>query len=551
MVLTESGERIRSRVSEALSDKLYVSPALDTASWCNETGYTSYLYIHKVLDSETEPSGGILPLVFGLPFAPEISSFDFKSSPAKALVSQSVVTYWSNFAHSGYPNSPRSIEDLFIGPGSNKEGDATAHSTSEVWKPYFKSSANYFQIDLNPGNKVRYRQHAMSIWLRLVPKLHLSGAEHTFPGHNIFHENPGPGESWDQDSILQLQRVQLNRAFESQQLTTGSPTPCDKDKGSLYSGMMHNATLIKIEEASTAAYNKAILLILLIGFIMLLGNIWFWLCFVIRRKSHSCCVSSHSVGKDISCETELVGSSANTSLQNIPNYSFYQNEYSSDKVSCKSSEGLPRERSIVKDPGYPEPGLGSTQGSISFISQGGSGARAGANVELVPCLKNSKSRISTVQSIATLPRNTNRDNSAVRDRGVSHHGGSQGSCDITSMGEYTVTEMGLQSHRRLGSSRSMERQASDLLVNLSRSSSQGSQGGSCKVMQGGLCQPGPGHTGVSSNLNRPRMSTFCHMMPTPHSLPHPEAESGANQTIQTAASVSQVTSSKYKQPELV
>ena len=81
-------------------------------------------------------------------------------------------------------------------------------------------------------------------------------------------------------------------------LLSGSPLPCSgSDKGSVYTGMMHNATLIKIEEASTAAYNKAILLILLIGFIMLIGNIWFWLCFVIRRKSHSCCVSSHSVGK--------------------------------------------------------------------------------------------------------------------------------------------------------------------------------------------------------------------------------------------------------------
>ena len=37
----------------------------------------------------------------------------------------------------------------------------------------------------------------------------------------------------------------------------------------------------------------------------------------------------HSVGKDISCETELMGSS-NTSLQNLPNYSFYQKqEYTS------------------------------------------------------------------------------------------------------------------------------------------------------------------------------------------------------------------------------
>ena len=38
-------------MSQALSDKLYVSPALDTASWCNETGYTVYLYVHTELVS--------------------------------------------------------------------------------------------------------------------------------------------------------------------------------------------------------------------------------------------------------------------------------------------------------------------------------------------------------------------------------------------------------------------------------------------------------------------------------------------------------------------
>ena len=42
----ESGEVLRSQDSQAISDKLYVSPALDTASWCNETGYTVYLYVH-------------------------------------------------------------------------------------------------------------------------------------------------------------------------------------------------------------------------------------------------------------------------------------------------------------------------------------------------------------------------------------------------------------------------------------------------------------------------------------------------------------------------
>ena len=47
----ESGAVVRRRVSQALSDKLYVSPALDTASWCNETGYTVYLYVHTELVS--------------------------------------------------------------------------------------------------------------------------------------------------------------------------------------------------------------------------------------------------------------------------------------------------------------------------------------------------------------------------------------------------------------------------------------------------------------------------------------------------------------------
>ena len=40
---------VRAKVSDALSDKLYVSPALETASWCNESGYGVYLYVHNVL----------------------------------------------------------------------------------------------------------------------------------------------------------------------------------------------------------------------------------------------------------------------------------------------------------------------------------------------------------------------------------------------------------------------------------------------------------------------------------------------------------------------
>ena len=38
----------RSLVSSALNDKLYISPVLETAAWCNQSGYSTYLYIQKV-----------------------------------------------------------------------------------------------------------------------------------------------------------------------------------------------------------------------------------------------------------------------------------------------------------------------------------------------------------------------------------------------------------------------------------------------------------------------------------------------------------------------
>ena len=64
-------------------------------------------------------------------------------------------------------------------------------------------------------------------------------------------------------------------------------------------------------------------------------------------------------------------------------------------MSCKSSEGLPRKRSIVQDPGYPEPVQGAAQGSISFISSGG----ARANLELVTQV----CEVSTVQEVRLNP----------------------------------------------------------------------------------------------------------------------------------------------------
>ncbi len=39
--------RRRDLAVQAVTDKLYVSPALETVSWANESGYPAYLYVHR------------------------------------------------------------------------------------------------------------------------------------------------------------------------------------------------------------------------------------------------------------------------------------------------------------------------------------------------------------------------------------------------------------------------------------------------------------------------------------------------------------------------
>ena len=269
---------------------------------------------------------------------------------------------------------------------------------------------------------------------------------------------------------------------------------------------VHNATLVKIEEASTAAYNKAIYLILLIGFLMLCGNIWFWLCFVIRRQGHSCCGPvGHTVGKDSSCETELVTShSSNSSLQNMKTY--YQAEYPGPEPK-PNSDGLLRKRSLAQDSHHSALSEGH---SISFISNGSVPGRT-STVELVPCLKNSRrsrGAESGVQGIATLPRH-----------------GRGGQCEGEGSGETP--------RQTRGSGQGLDRSAP-----LSRSSSQGDG-------REGVC---------TASSSRPYMSTFCHVLPPP--LPEPMCHefTGEKSGKQLQASVTREQydlQTKFLQPESV
>ncbi len=53
--------RRRDLAVQAVTDKLYVSPALETVSWANESGYPAYLYVHRTRVGKNHESFHAIP----------------------------------------------------------------------------------------------------------------------------------------------------------------------------------------------------------------------------------------------------------------------------------------------------------------------------------------------------------------------------------------------------------------------------------------------------------------------------------------------------------
>ncbi|CAB4059940.1 NLGN [Lepeophtheirus salmonis] len=95
--------------------------------------------------------GSMLPIVLGLPFAPELTSFYSPFNSQQGVLAQNLIVYWSNFAISGNPNYPNSIKNII-------------QNEIRIWR----------------------------IQLRTLIQLWLCEKTNIFPQHNAFmnHDNP-------------------------------------------------------------------------------------------------------------------------------------------------------------------------------------------------------------------------------------------------------------------------------------------------------------------------------------------------------------------------
>ncbi|XP_022647725.1 neuroligin-4, X-linked-like isoform X2 [Varroa destructor] len=170
---------ILEETAEALSDALVVGPIVETGSLhaqavaYRRTHSTTNFYVFGYHSEESLyaqktgcVNGDDLPYVLGAPLLGTASALYGNYSKQEAQLSEMVISYWANFFRSGSPNATDSDIDSKSKIRSERVG----------WPDYEPVHQKFVTIGMKPKVRDHYHAHRLSIWNRLIPKLHRAGA---------------------------------------------------------------------------------------------------------------------------------------------------------------------------------------------------------------------------------------------------------------------------------------------------------------------------------------------------------------------------------------
>ncbi|CAH2990383.1 unnamed protein product [Chilo suppressalis] len=176
---------IRDETLEALSDAQVVAPIVLTADTHSALRRNSYLY---VFDYQTKYGdypqrqgcihGEELPYIFGAPLVGGLAHFSRNYTKVEIALSESVMTFWGNFAKTGNPNEGQDSDPIRVGRQER------SRLKNIEWTAYEAVHKKYLSIDIKSKLKNHYRAHRLSFWLNLVPDLHRPGGEDVPPSHH-------------------------------------------------------------------------------------------------------------------------------------------------------------------------------------------------------------------------------------------------------------------------------------------------------------------------------------------------------------------------------
>ncbi|XP_023222476.1 neuroligin-4, X-linked-like [Centruroides sculpturatus] len=168
--------------ADAMSDALIVSSLSETvnfhSSGIGRTFY--YVFTHQTEKGDYYNDSGCIhgeevPYIFGAPLVGNLAHFKSDYSRSEVTLSETVMSYWTNFAKTGDVN-----------------GDAQEYSSDKgkgplYWPQYKDLQQKYMSLATKSKVRDHYHAHRLSFWLSLIPKLHkASGSE---PQHHLLEDH--------------------------------------------------------------------------------------------------------------------------------------------------------------------------------------------------------------------------------------------------------------------------------------------------------------------------------------------------------------------------
>ncbi|KAK7071526.1 hypothetical protein SK128_005954 [Halocaridina rubra] len=178
--------QVRDLTVEAISDGGFLAPLVQFGESISERADTyMYVFDHHEKDRQRMGSGfgSEVPLIFGAPFMDNPGHWSDNFTKLDALVSETLMRYWSNFAKSGDPNLPEEVKPILSYKDRSRKRNMT-------WEPYDSVYEKFLEIsyldfpDLflaagyRPRQKDHYRAHKVALWNWLIPELQEAGAKY-------------------------------------------------------------------------------------------------------------------------------------------------------------------------------------------------------------------------------------------------------------------------------------------------------------------------------------------------------------------------------------
>ncbi|KAI8512327.1 hypothetical protein Bbelb_089660 [Branchiostoma belcheri] len=170
---SESNETRRTGMVRMFTEQQVGMPVVSVANLHSSGKTTSgtyfYTFNHRMTYGRNPSWVGAaqqeeLPFVFGAPNIGGGVYSNMNYSRAESMLSLAIITYWSNFAKSGDPNTPIPQKTWFAHERPNRFENIK-------WPRYDADKQGFIYLGMKPRVKQGYRSQRVAFWAELIPKL--------------------------------------------------------------------------------------------------------------------------------------------------------------------------------------------------------------------------------------------------------------------------------------------------------------------------------------------------------------------------------------------